>query len=108
MIRIFYFLCFISSVVVLRAQDVVNPRPLTMEEYEKAKTFEIKDLDKDTYVKFDNVYILDRYEAKKPYFITGDDGLKKRIDLYKLIAKTGMQELGLMIFYTNEAGKVYK
>jgi hypothetical protein len=105
--RALFLLLFMSSVNLLQAQDV-NPRPLTLEEYEKAKTFEIKDLDKETYVKFDNVYILDRYEAKKPYFITGDDGLKKRIDLYKLLAKTGMQELGLMIFYTNETGKVYK
>ena len=93
---------------ILFAQDVVNPRPLTMEEYEKAKTFEIKDLDKDTYVKFENAYILDRYEMKKPYFVTGDDGLKKRIDLYKLIGKVGMQELGLFVFYTNEKGKIYK
>ena len=94
--------------ITLFAQDVVNPRPLTMEEYEKAKTFEIKDLDKDTYVKFENTYILDRYEMKKPYFVTGDDGLKKRIDLYKLIGKVGMQELGLFVFYTNEKGKIYK
>lgn len=85
-----------------------NPRPLTMAEYDKAKSFAIADLDNDTYVKFENAYILDRYEARKPYFITGDDGLKKRIDLYKLIAKEGMQELGLYIFYTNETGKVYK
>ncbi|MCC9166495.1 hypothetical protein [Pontibacter harenae] len=94
---------------VAQAQDAaVNPRPITMEEYTKAKAFEVKDLDKDTYVKFDNTYILDRYEMRKPYFITGDDGLKKRIDLYKLLAKDGMQELGLMIFYTNEKGKQYK
>jgi hypothetical protein len=79
-----------------------------MAEYQKAQTFIIADLDKDTYVKFDNTYILDRYEAKKPYFITGDDGLKKRMDLYKFIAKEGMQELGLMVFYTTEKGKVYK
>jgi hypothetical protein len=98
-------LCFS---ITLFAQDVVNPRPLTMEEYEKAKTFEIKDLDKDTYVKFENTYILDRYEMKKPYFVTGDDGLKKRIDLYKFIGKIGMQELGLFVFYTNEKGNVYK
>ena len=92
----------------LFAQDVVNPRPLTMEEYEKAKAFTIKDLDKDTYVKFENTYILDRYEMKKPYFVTGDDGLKKRIDLYKFIGKVGMQELGLVVFYTNEKGTLYK
>lgn len=86
----------------------VNPRPITMAEFEKAKTFSIENLDNDTYVKFDNTYILDRYEGKKPIFITGDDGNKKRIDLYKLVAKEGMQELGLMVFYTNEKGKVYK
>ncbi|SHH75855.1 intein N-terminal splicing region [Chryseolinea serpens] len=92
----------------LKAQDVVKPRPLTMAEYEKAKTFVIKDLDNETYVKFENTYILDRYELRKPYFITGDDGLKKRMDLYKLLAKEGMQELGLVIFYTNEKGTQYK
>jgi hypothetical protein len=85
-----------------------SSRAITMAEYEKAKSFSIKDLDKDTYVKFDNKYVLDRYEGKKPYFVTGDDSLRKRIDLYKLIAKDGMQELGVMIFYTNEKGKLYK
>ncbi len=89
------------------AQDVIHPRPLTMVEYEKSKTFIIKDLDKDTYAKFENTYILDRYEMRKPYFITGDDGMKKRIDLYRFIAKEGMQELGIIIFYTNEKGKLY-
>lgn len=86
----------------------VNPRPLTMDEYTKAQGYTIANLDQDTYVKFDNAYVLDRYESRKPYFITGSDGLKKRIDLYKLIAKEGMQEIGLMIFYTNEKGKMYK
>ncbi len=85
----------------------VSPRPITAEEYDKAKAFVVKDLDKDTYVKFGSDYVLDRYEMRKPYFITGDDGLKKRIDLYKLIAKDGMQELGTQIFYTNEKGKQY-
>lgn len=83
------------------------PRALTAEEYTKAKTFKVKDLDNDTYVKFENTYVLDRYEMRKPYFITGDDGLKKRIDLYKLMAKEGMQELGTMIYYTNEKGTLY-
>ena len=98
-----------ATIIAGNAQDAtaVKPRPLTMPEYEKAKTYAVKDLDKDTYVKFDGSYILDRYESRKPYFITGDDGLKKRIDLYKFIAKDGMQELGTAIFYTNEKGKLY-
>lgn len=80
---------------------------LTMAEYEKAKSFSPGDLDKDSYVKFENAYILDRNDFGKPYFITGDDGLKKRIDLYKLIRKDGRIELGTMIFYTTEGGKRY-
>jgi len=101
------YLFFVLLISAARAQETPNPRPLTIAEYEKAKTFLIKNLDQDTYAKFDNAYILDRYEVRKPYFITGDDGLKKRIDLYKFIAKDGMQELGLMIFYTNEKNKLY-
>lgn len=99
----------LCSLLTVRAQDTSapNPRPLTMSEYEKAKAYTIKDLDNDTYAKFDNAYVLDRYEQRKPYFITGDDGKKKRIDLYKLIAKDGMQEIGTVIFYTTETGKLY-
>lgn len=103
-------ICFflIASLFTAQATPADESRALTLAEYQKAKTFTVKDLDNETYVKIDNAFILDRYEARKPYFITGDDGLKKRIDLYKLIAKEGMQELGLMVFYTNEKGKLYK
>ncbi len=106
--KIIISILFISISIISFSQDVPNPRPITMAEYEKAKTFTVPSLDKDTYVKFENTYLLDRYELRKPYFITGDDKLKKRIDLYRLVAKEGMQELGLMIFYTNETGKVHK
>jgi hypothetical protein len=98
----------LAGSVYLSQAQTVTPRPLTMAEYAKAQTFNIADVDKDTYVKFENAYVLDRYEGRKPYFITGSDGLKKRIDLYKLIAKEGMQEIGTMVFYTNEKGKLYK
>src|ERR1700761_2145368 len=101
-------LCIVYSAGICVAQKAVNPRPLTMAEYDKALTYKITDLDKDTYVKFDNAYVLDRYENRKPYFITGSDGLKKRIDLYKLVAKEGLQEIGLMVFYTSETGKKYQ
>lgn len=93
---------------VFSAYSQEKGRTLTMAEYEKAKTFAVKDLDNDTYVKFENAYVLDRYESRKPYFITGDDGKKKRIDIYKLLAKEGMQDLGIMVFYTNEQGTLYK
>lgn len=90
----------------IQAQDT-KPRAITADEYALAKTALVKDLDKDTYVKLSPKYVLDRYEMKKPYFITGDDGLRKRIDLYKLIARDSMQELGTVLFYTTEKGKLY-
>lgn len=95
------------GVLGVRAQDTTGSRALTMDEYQKAKTFAVDDLDKDTYVKFENVYILDHSGYGKPYFITGDDGKKKRIDLYKLILKDGRVELGTVIYYTTEDGKRY-
>jgi hypothetical protein len=97
----------VAGMGVLRAQDTAAVRALTMEEYEKAKTFSVADPDKDTYVKFDNAYILDHNGFGKPYFITGDDGKRKRIDLYKLILKEGRVELGTVIYYTTESGKRY-
>lgn len=90
----------------VRAQDTTS-RALSMAEYDKAKTFSIGDLDKDTYVKFENTYVLDKGGFGKPYFITGDDGMKKRVDLYKLILKEGRVDLGTIIYYTTEQGKRY-
>lgn len=109
MIKKFILTTFLLSLLTylpLFAQD--ETRPLTMDEYTLAKTFTIEDLDTETYVKFENKYILDRYELRKPIFITGDDGLKKRVDLYKLVAREGLAELGIMVFYTTETGTVYK
>ncbi|MDE3247824.1 MAG: hypothetical protein KGO82_04135 [Bacteroidota bacterium] len=90
------------------SQDSAQLKSITQAEYDKAKTFTIKDLDKDSYVKFENTWILDRYEGRKPYFITGDDGLKKRIDLYRLLRREGRAEIGTLIFYTNEKGEQYR
>jgi hypothetical protein len=107
--NIFITLCLVFvTVATIAQQKTPNPRPLTLDEYTKAKTYTIADPDKDTYVKFDGAYVLDRYESRKPYFITGSDNLKKRIDLYKFVAKEGMQEIGLMVFYTSETGKRYQ
>jgi hypothetical protein len=98
----------LAAVFVLYVLKAQNARGISMEEYEKAKHFVIKDIDKDTYVKFDsNRYVLDRYESRKPYFITGDDGLKKRIDLYTLLLRQDAKMLGTVIYYTNEKGTRY-
>jgi hypothetical protein len=106
--RIFIVVTLLTAgIFAVRSQDTAGNRALGLAEYEKAKTFAIGDLDKDTYVKFGNTYILDRHDFGKPYFITGDDGTKKRIDLYKLILKEGRVDLGTIIFYTTEKGTRY-
>lgn len=106
--RLFFSACLlVAGMITVRAQDTAADRALTMPEYDKVKTFSVGDLDKDTYVKFENAYILDRGGFGKPYFITGDDGMKKRIDLYKLILKDGRVELGTVVYYTTEKGKRY-
>jgi len=77
-------------------------RGMTAEEYEIAKSAQVDDLDNDTYVKIsDGSYVLDRYEMKPPYFITGDSGIKKRIDVYKIMDRESMGELGLVVYFTN-------
>src|SRR5450432_27447 len=106
--RYFAALILLSFQFSIHAQDTAKIHTLSSEEYEKAKTFRVKDLDKDTYIKFENTYVLDRYESRKPYFITGDDGLKKRIDLYRFLLREGKVELGTLIFYTNEKGTIYQ
>jgi hypothetical protein len=100
-------LCSAASISRAQDKDTSGNRSLTLEEYENSKNFTVGDLDKDSYVKFANTYILDRNDFGKPYFITGDDGLKKRIDLYKLILKEGRIDLGIVIFYTTEKGQRY-
>lgn len=77
-------------------------RGMTADEYEIAKSAQVEDLDNDTYVKIsDGNYVLDRYEMKPPYFITGDSGIKKRIDVYKIMDRESMGDLGLVVYFTN-------
>lgn len=101
----YLFLIFFTGYAYAQTQAA---RGITMEEYTQAKTYDIPDPDKDNYAKFgNNQYIAERYEDKKPYFVTGDDGKRKRIDLYSLSKKGEDFALGVLIYYTTETGKRY-
>ena len=108
----FYSLILVFSLVLTTqntfAQDEAL-RGMTQEEYTLAKTAEVEDLDNDTYVKIgEGDYVLDRYEMKQPYFITGDSGIKKRLDIYKMLDRESMGELGLVVYFTNtEANETF-
>lgn len=85
------------------AQSTAEGRGMTMEDFNKAKAFKIKDWDADTYVKFDNAYVLDRYEMRPPYVFKYSDGIERRIYLYKFLDNKTKKELGLVAFYHTPA-----
>ena len=80
-------------------------RGITLEEYGKVKTFTFKNLDEDTYVKFENNYILDRYQMKPPYVFKYSDGIERRFYLYKLMDNKTKKELGMVAVYYLPATK---
>lgn len=98
-----FFLCVFVGHGIGYAQDEA-PRGLTIDEYNMVLDAKVDDLDNDTYIKIgDGNYVLDRYEMKPAYSIAGENGVKKRLDLYKLLDRSTMAELGLVVFYTNTA-----
>lgn len=80
-----------------------KPRPMTMDEYKKAKTFTINDLEAETYVKFDNAYVLDRYEMKPPYVFKYTDGIERRVYLYRMLDNKTKQPMGMVAVYQTPA-----
>ncbi|QHT68575.1 hypothetical protein GXP67_18955 [Rhodocytophaga rosea] len=83
----------------LAQEPKTESRSLTLEEFNKVKTFIPKNLDQDTYVKFENAYILDRYQMKPPYVFKYSDGIERKIYLYKLMDNKTKKELGMVAFY---------
>lgn len=80
-----------------------KPRPMTMDEYKKAKAFVINDLETETYVKFENAYVLDRYEMKPPYVFKYTDGIERRVYLYRMLDNKTKQPVGMVAVYQTPA-----
>jgi hypothetical protein len=97
---------FCGAAPTLYGQEASEPeRGITLEEYGKVKTFTFKNLDEDTYVKFENNYILDRYQMKPPYVFKYSDGIERRFYLYKLMDNKTKKELGMVAVYYLPATK---
>jgi hypothetical protein len=97
--------CFFLTTFSVSAQSDKS-RALTLDEYKKAKTLAIKDLDNDTYVKFENAYVLDRFEMKPPYVFKYSDGIERRVYLYRLLDNKTKQGMGMLaVYYTPGDGK---
>lgn len=103
------FLCFCLFVTALSSiAQSEKSRALTLDEYKKAKTLAIKDLESDTYVKFENAYVMDRFEMKPPYVFKYSDGIERRVYLYRLLDNKSKQSMGMVaVYYTPGDGKKF-
>lgn len=89
------------------AQD--EKRGITKAEFATVKALSVKNLEKDTYVKTDNGFILDRYESRPAYVFKFSDGIERRIYLYKVFEADKMKEIAMLAFFvTPKDGKQLK
>jgi hypothetical protein len=87
----------LSGFTLAVAQD--KARGLTLDEYKKVKSFGIGDLENETYVKFENAFVLDRYEMRPPYVFKYSDGIERKIYLYRLLDNKTKASLGMVAVY---------
>ncbi|WP_020528194.1 Hint domain-containing protein [Flexithrix dorotheae] len=94
--------------MLIQAQDEGTTKGMTEEDFKTIKTLKIKNLEKDTYVKFDEGYVLDRYELKKPYAFNFADGKERKVYLYNVYETEEMNTIGFLAIYSNaDDGKTY-
>jgi hypothetical protein len=98
-------LLLLGSSIARSQNDAQAARGMSMTDYDKAKTFKLNDIDNDTYVKFDNAYVLDRYEMKPPYVFKYSDNIERRFYLYKLLDNQTRKDLGMVAIYYLPASK---
>jgi hypothetical protein len=79
----------------------IYAQKMTLEEYDLVTNFRIENLDEDTYIKISQEYVLDRYKMKPPYYIAGEKETKNRVDLYTVIRRQELTNLGLLMVYTD-------
>ncbi len=95
----FVFFCFVLAFPSAEAQSD-KTRALTLDEYKKAKTLVVDDLENETYKKFENLYVMDRFEMKPPYVFKYSDGIERRVYLYRLLDNKTKQGMGMIAVYS--------
>ncbi|MCC9135966.1 Hint domain-containing protein [Pontibacter silvestris] len=79
----------------------------TLDDYKKFVAYTIGNVEEDTYIKFENSYVLDR--ETKPYVFNYSDGVERRIYFYKMLKGANRDEVGTMAMYTTpKSGKTIK
>ncbi|TAH25767.1 MAG: hypothetical protein EAZ07_06230 [Cytophagales bacterium] len=85
----------------ISAQDASKIKGITTQECLLLKNYKFKDLEKDTYLKLDNGFVLDRFEMKPPYVFNFSDGMERKIFLFKISDSKDKKDLGLLAVYKN-------
>jgi hypothetical protein len=97
-----WFLCHFAF-----AQE--EKRGITKAEFYSVKMLTVNNLEKDTYIKTDKGFILDRYESRPAYKFNFSDGIERRIYLYKVFEADKMKEVAMLAFFvTPKDGQILK
>lgn len=73
------------------------------EQYDALKTLQVENLERDTYVFFDEEgFILDRYELKPAYTFNFSDEIERKVYLYLVYPTETEDTLGSILFYQRE------
>lgn len=82
---------------------VTNAQQFGKAEYEQLKSLTIENLERDSYVVFDEEgFILDRYELKPAYVFTFSDQIERKVYVYLVYPLETEDTLGCVLFYQRE------
>ena len=103
-INTLYLMLFflIGLVSFIQAQDDMEYKGMSLEEYKKLKSVEIKNLEKDSYLKLDEGFILDR--ENPPYTFKFSDNILRKIYVFKIFETEDLKSLGLLAVFTSSEG----
>ncbi len=97
-----YFFCTLLICAIaspLPAQQAMpEVKEMTEEAYQALKEVKINNLEKDTYLKLETGFILDR--EKPPYHFKFSDGLERKIYLYQIYDTKNLQPTGRLVVYS--------
>lgn len=88
-------LCFLNFAVYSQDEN----KAMQTKEFDALKTISIKNIEKDTYIKTDNGFILDR-EEKPPYQFKFSDGISRKIYIYQIFGVEELKVIGKLLVYS--------
>ena len=85
-----------------QAQDDMEYKGMSLEAYKTLKSVKINNLEKDSYLKLDEGFILDR--ENPPYTFKFSDNILRKIYVFKIFEVEDLKSLGLLAVFTSSEG----